>query len=92
MRDLALDTGQLGWIPAVPVSPFEFEGLSEVVNYSDLDMNQLATEIGCDYMANDSWAFKGVVSYYLFDDFAPYLYDTTGNAWSFYLAAVYSFE
>ena len=92
MKNLDLDTSQLDWIPAVPVSPFEFEDISEAVNYSDLDMKQLITEFGCDFTINTSWALKGVVSYYLFDDLAPYLYDTTGSVWSVYLAAVYSFE
>ncbi len=89
MMNLDLDPAQLDNIPA---SPFEFVDLKEAVEYSDLHTKQLIGEVGCDYMFNQTWAFKGVVSYYLFDDLAPYLYDTTGKAWSFYVAAVYSFK
>jgi hypothetical protein len=92
MKNLELDPNQLDWVPAVPVSPMDFEGISEAVNYSDLHMKQLITEVGCDFMLDTSWAFKGAISYFLFDDLAPYLYDTTGKVWSVYLAAVYSFE
>jgi hypothetical protein len=92
MKNLNLDANQLDWIPNDPMSPFDFEDISDAVDYSDLDMKQLITELGCDYIFNQSWAFKGVFSYYLFDDLAPYLYDMTGNAWSFYVAAVYSFR
>jgi hypothetical protein len=92
MKDLDLNPNQLDWIPAIPVSPFEFEDISESVNYSDLDMKQLITEFGCDFTINTTWALKGAVSYFLFDDLAPYLYDTTGDVWSVYLAAVYSFK
>jgi hypothetical protein len=92
MKNLDLKHGQLGWIPAIPVSPFEFDDISEAVDYSDLDMKQLIMEFGCDYTINTSWALIGVVFYYLFDDLATYLYDTTGYVWSFYLAAVYNFR
>jgi hypothetical protein len=92
MRNLDLNPSQLDSIPTIPVSPFEFEDISESVNYSDLDMKQLITEFGCDFTIDTTWALKGVVSYYLFDDLAPYMYDTTGNVWSVYLAAVYSFK
>lgn len=91
IANLQLNTSQLNWIPQVGVSPFDFEGISEVVEYSDLKMKQLVTEMGALFSLNTAWAFKGSVSYFHYNDLAPYLYDESGNAYSVYLAAIYTF-
>lgn len=91
MANLQLNTSQLDFIPQVPVSLFDFEGLPEVVDYSDLEMKQLITEVGGLYNLNSAWAFKGSFSYFHYDDLAPFLYDETGKAYAFYLAAIYTF-
>jgi hypothetical protein len=92
MSDIALDTGQLDFIPAVPVSPFDFDGISETVEYSKLSMKQVVADFGASYAFNKTWSAKAVATYYLYDDMAQYLYvDTGGNSFGFYLAAVWNF-
>ncbi|MGD9345212.1 MAG: GSU2204 family CXXCH-containing (seleno)protein [Candidatus Aminicenantes bacterium] len=92
MSDITLGTDQLDFIPAVPVSPFDFDGISETVEYSNLKMKQIVTDMGASYALNETWSVKGVVTYYLYDDMAQYLFvDTGGNSLGFYLAAVWNF-
>jgi len=91
MANLILDENQLDNIPAVPPSPFDFEGVSEVVEYSNLKMGQAVTDLGILYSFNRNWATRLVGTYYHYDDLAPYLYNETGKAFSFYFSAIYSF-
>ncbi len=92
MSDITLDTSQLDFIPAVPVSPFDFDGISETVGYSKLSMKQIVSDIGASYVINKDWSVKGVITYYLYDDMAQYLFvDTGGNSLGAYLAAVWNF-
>ena len=92
MSDITLDTNQLDFIPDIPVSPFDFEGISESVEYSKLSMKQIVADMGASYAINKAWSVKGIVTYYLYDDLAQYLYvDTGGNSLGFYLAAAWNF-
>jgi len=56
---------QPGYQPAKPnsqcsFSPFELEDIGGVVDYSDRDMKQLITGVGCDHLFNPSRAFDGI--------------------------------
>jgi hypothetical protein len=90
--DIMLDTSQVPFIPQVPVSPFEFEDLSEVVDYSKLKMKQIVSDVGASFAFSDQWSLKGVLTYYFYDDLSQFLFtDTGGNSVGFYLAAVWNF-
>ena len=92
MFDITLNTNQLDFIPAVPVSPFDFDGISETVGYSKLSMKQVVSDLGASYAINKEWSVKGVITYYLYDDMAQYLFvDTGGSSFGAYLAAVWNF-
>jgi len=92
MSDLMLNTSQVPFIPQVPVSPFDFDHLSESVEYSNLSMKQIVSDLGASYSFNRQWSVKGVLTYYFYDDLSQYLYtDTGGNSVGFYLAAVWNF-
>jgi hypothetical protein len=91
MSNLVLNTNQLDWIPAVPISPFDFEGIAETVNYSDLSLKQFIAEAGFMYRITESLGIKGAGFYYFYDDLAPFLFDSEGKTYSCYLGFAYNF-
>jgi hypothetical protein len=54
-------------------------------------MIQAVTDLGILYSFNRNWATRLVGTYFHYNDLAPYLYDETGKAFSFYFSAIYSF-
>ena len=91
MANLSVSMSDMPFDPSVPVGPLDVEGLTESVDYSDLSIKQMISETGLKYNFSDSWAVNGSMFYYIYDDLAPYLYDTTGNSLAFYLTAIYNF-
>ena len=91
MANLSVSMSDMPFDPSVPVGPLDVESLSESVDYSDLSIKQMNTEFGLKYNFSDRWALKGSLFYYIYDDLAPYLYDTSGKSLAFYFTAVYNF-
>jgi len=67
-------------IPAVPVSLFEFNGITEAQDYSDLSIKQFIGDLGLHYKMSEAWGLKAQGTYDFYDDLAAYLFDGTGKA------------
>lgn len=90
IKNLKLNPNALSNIPAVPVSLFEFNGITEAQDYSDLSIKQFIGDLGLLYKMSEAWGLKAQGTYYFYDDLAAYLFDGTGKAYSFFLSIIYS--
>lgn len=89
MSDFYLDTTQVLYIPALPPAPFNYD-FSDVPDYSDLKVNQFLSETGFLFSISKNWSLKGSFLYHPYKDLAPYLLDTEGKAYSFYIGFIWN--
>ena len=69
----------------------DFSNFNDTAEYSDLEMKQFVGELGFLFNISESWGVKGATFYYLYDDLAPYLFDTEGKTFNFYLSVIWNF-
>jgi len=91
IKNLQVNASDLTGIPALGAAPFDLDNVSESMEYSDLSIKQIIGDIGLLYQLSKKWALKAQTSYYFYDDLAPYLYDTDGSAYSFFLSVIHGF-
>jgi len=77
--------------PTAPVAFADYQGLSEIHEYSDLKYTELRTTLGFRYNVDRGFGVVGEVSYYDLKDDLPYLQDATGSLSLFYAGVVWSF-
>ena len=67
-------------IPTNPLAHHDFEGYSEINEYSDLDYNIYELGLNLTYLISDDLSLVAEATYNKFQDYQPYVYgDTTGN-------------
>lgn len=89
LSEIYLDTTQVPYIPALPPAPFNYD-FSDVPDYSDLKVNQFLGEAGFLFDISKDWSVKGSFIYHPYRDLAPYLFDTEGKSYSFYLGFIWN--
>jgi hypothetical protein len=65
--------------PTAPVSFADYEGLSEIHEYSKLDYTELRATLGARLNITDTLGLIGEISHFDVEDDAPYLEDVTGT-------------
>lgn len=89
MSQFYLDISQVPYIPALPPAPFNYD-FSDVPDYSDLKVNQFLGELGLLFNISKNWSLKSSFLYHPYKDLAPYLFDTEGKAYSFYIGFIWN--
>ncbi|MEN8153715.1 MAG: GSU2204 family CXXCH-containing (seleno)protein [Acidobacteriota bacterium] len=86
MKNLALNESDVPFLPGSGGTALDFNNMNDTAEYSKLDMKQIITQFGLNYKLSKQWWMNGSFYYYLYDDYAKYLYtDTTGKSYSFYI-------
>ena len=78
-------------IPGNAKTALDFTDFGGIADYSDLEMKQFVGELGFLFNISESWGVKGATFYYIYDDLAPYLFDTEGKTFNFYLSVIWNF-
>ncbi|MCD6353643.1 MAG: MtrB/PioB family outer membrane beta-barrel protein [Proteobacteria bacterium] len=86
IRDLVFDSTQVSGTPA----GYNYD-LSEVDNYSELDIQQLDFAINADYRVRENISMNIGFNYRRYDDDEPYLEDGTGEAYLTNISLLYRF-
>jgi hypothetical protein len=65
--------------PTAPVRFADYQGLSEIHDYSRLDFSELRATLGARFNLTEAIGLIGEISHFDVEDDAPYLQDVTGT-------------